>query len=213
MPSKTQKKRKPATNTRRPTRATPKAQSRGLATGVVWLMMGLALGVGIAGFMLWKSSASHLLEKNNMALSKVTPAPKATPKTKPTPTPKVSAKPEKPKFDFYTLLPKMKVDTSNHPKRAETKSALQGAPSLTPHEGNYVVQIASFRKFKDAERLRASLALQGFEASVTQSKHGDNIWNRVFLGPYENKKSASSARLALKQMGMDSLVVRSSNRG
>ena len=51
----------------------------------------------------------------------------------------------------------------------------------------------------DADRLKATLALSGFEASI-QTVHGaDSQWHRVRLGPYPSLQTVEAARSRLKQ--------------
>lgn len=79
-----------------------------------------------------------------------------------------------PKFDFYTILPNEKIKVMPVPK-----SGVQ-----------YVLQIAVVKKFAEADRLKAELALLGFDAFVTKVKERDGEVSRVLVGPYFSKKAA-----------------------
>ncbi|MFC0445471.1 SPOR domain-containing protein [Pseudidiomarina halophila] len=60
-----------------------------------------------------------------------------------------------------------------------------------------LMQCGSFRKRSDAERLRASIALQGLESQIYPSNN--NTWFRVVLGPYETKRDAEAERHILQR--------------
>ena len=62
----------------------------------------------------------------------------------------------------------------------------------------YLMQCGSFRKKSQAEELRATIAFQGMESQVLESKGSKGIWYRVVLGPYESKRDAERDRHTLR---------------
>jgi len=62
----------------------------------------------------------------------------------------------------------------------------------------YLMQCGSFRKQAQAEELKATIAFQGLESQVLESKGSKGIWFRVVLGPYESKRDAERDRHALR---------------
>ncbi|MCK4869760.1 MAG: SPOR domain-containing protein, partial [Gammaproteobacteria bacterium] len=95
-----------------------------------------------------------------------------------------------PKFDFYTILPNEKIKVMPVPK-----SGVQ-----------YVLQIAVVKKFAEADRLKAELALLGFDAFVTKVKSRGGEINRVLVGPYFSKKAAVIDQRRLMQNQIKSIL-------
>jgi len=91
------------------------------------------------------------------------------------------------KFNFYTILPELEVlipDSETRPP--ESKS--QGSPAAVAAGKQYILQAGSFRGQDDADKLKATLALLGFEASVQKVTINREAWHRVRLGPYANTR-------------------------
>ena len=76
----------------------------------------------------------------------------------------------------------------------------------------YLLQVGSFSKAADAERLKAQLALLGFEASVNRVKTDRGVsYNRVRVGPFQGAAALKSAQSRLAANGMKSLVIKFRN--
>ena len=72
------------------------------------------------------------------------------------------------------------------------------APAL-PAKESYLVQVAAFKARQDAEKMKASLILKGFNvniATVTQ-QHGN--WYRVIIGPFSTRALAEKAQIIVSQ--------------
>ena len=133
--------------------------------------------------------------------------------------------PPKTNFDFYRLLPRteVRVDDSDvpgaAPPAAETTAARPSTdagrrrPASAPEvEGpgprEYRVQVGSFREKKEADRLRAELALGGFESSIQTADTANGTWHRVMLGPFRGREAAEAARArVLTARGIDARIV------
>ncbi len=63
-------------------------------------------------------------------------------------------------------------------------------------KGQYVVQLASFRYYTQAEKFRAKLLLKGFDVKITSISRGSLQWYRVMLGPFNNQLEAQKAQHA-----------------
>jgi cell division protein FtsN len=61
----------------------------------------------------------------------------------------------------------------------------------------YLVQLASFRRSSDAERMRASLTLKGFNVNVVTVTQQHVSWYRVVLGPFISRTDALRAQSAV----------------
>lgn len=87
------------------------------------------------------------------------------------------------------------------PAAAELPVAMAG--------GNYVVQIASFKDYASAGKLRERLAAKGYSLFVEKADLGSKgIWHRLYAGPYTDKSSAETVAVALKNREKLSPLVR-----
>jgi cell division protein FtsN len=210
----------------------PKRSTRGggrsagsVFTGIViGLLMGIILALGITLYLNRSASpfANHKAQQ---------PAPKkAVEAKKPEPVkplesvdPPTVAKPaEKPRFDFYEILPGDKdpfrrtVEKTPPPEKAaketppptpkapETKTATAPASKET-----YYLQAGAFRSASDADNLKARLALMGLEANVAPAELPNvGTMYRVRLGPYKSDQVASK-KSQLSQSGIQASVVKS----
>ena len=108
------------------------------------------------------------------------------------------------RYDFYEMLPKFEVVVP------EREAALpRGAPPpATAPAGAYVLQVGSYRKFAEADRVRAQLALQGIESRVQRVSVDNDTWHRVRVGPISDLEELNRIRDRLREAEMDTLVIR-----
>lgn len=112
--------------------------------------------------------------------------------------------PPKPRFDFYTILPEMEVKV---PEWSATNPASNQPPVLEP--GSYVLQVASFQRFEDADKVKAKLALNGIVADIQRVViNGKDTWYRVRVGPFKDLERVDAMRAKLQQAGMDFMLLR-----
>ncbi len=110
----------------------------------------------------------------------------------------------KPKFDFYTILPELEVAI---PEQELINTESKNTTSTVHHQ--YILQAGSFKKFEEADKLKARLALQGIEASIQKVKINDtDTWHRVRIGPMNNIKILNNTRRRLRALGIASIVVK-----
>jgi cell division protein FtsN len=115
----------------------------------------------------------------------------------------------KPRFDFYTILPEMEVVVSETEEEPRRKSDAAAAPLDAPR--SYMLQMGSFRKYEDADRLKASLALLGIEAEIQKvNVNGGEVFHRVRSGPL-TRREANKLRNRLRKKNINSLVMK--NKG
>ncbi len=121
--------------------------------------------------------------------------------------PKPEKKPEPasvlPQFDFYTILPEKEVIVPDYEINTRAREERVGQAKTA----SYILQAGSFRDFKDADLLRAKLALMGIDSKVEKAKVGAVVWNRVKMGPYTQMTSVSTIKNRLKENGIDVLVI------
>jgi len=73
----------------------------------------------------------------------------------------------------------------------------------------YMLQLASFKNFTDADQLKAKLSLSGFQVSIqTISGSNGEQWFRVRTGPYNQLSAAERDREALKQQHINSILLK-----
>ena len=160
--------------------------------------------------------------------------PKTMPASEPqsTPSAAVDTQPKEIKFDYPELLleeeyvlPPPKQEPPKQPAKdtqvavstppdssADTSSAPATTPPPQPKSGAgvaFVIQVGSFRKFEDADRVKANLAINGHEAYIQKvSIEGRGDFYRVRLGPYDRYETAQQATGSLTQMKLQPLVFR-----
>lgn len=117
-----------------------------------------------------------------------------------------SAKTEdKPRFDFYRILPgREETVTERQMREAAKQAGKPGAP-----KDSYFLQAGAFQNPADADNLKARLALMGMEANVEPANvAGKGVWYRVRLGPYTRVDEINRIRQQLTQNGVDVSLVR-----
>jgi len=108
------------------------------------------------------------------------------------------------KFDFYTILPELEVAI---PEEDLLKNFKDNKAKKENH--SYTLQAGSFKKFKEADKLKALLALQGIEANIQKVKiNNGDTWHRVRVGPLTTSKALNKARRRLRDLGIASIVVK-----
>jgi len=170
-------------------------KSGSLFSGIlIGLLIGLAIAIAIA---LWVDKSNPFTTREKPAASEV--------KGKTAENPPAAASPaeEKPRFDFYKILPGNEA--------AMTDQDLHRNP--TPPAGeSYYLQAGAFPGSADADNLKARLALLGYEATIqTAEIPGKGLWHRVRVGPFSNMDALDKTRTALQQNQISTHLVRVKN--
>lgn len=187
-----------------------------------WLTLGMIIGFFLFGLIYWK------------ALRPEPAAPLHTAKQMPAPQVEVedavledeeslAMESEPTRFDFYTILPNMSLETN------EVESRPTPPPVVTPQkvvtsqktrqpnvraasvpDERFIVQVASFRAESQAESLKAKLALNGFESKIQSITMSNNqIWYRVYIGPFKQRADAKALQIKLEsKQKMNSFVLK-----
>lgn len=167
--------------------------------GWVWLLGGLAIGLGVAGY--FYLQAQHRTPAAAPAAQ--VPAPAAAPAAKHTEKKNASPNPAataKPRFDFYTILPEMEVVVPEAQKSAQ--------PNGADKNSVYLLQIGSFRNFAEADSLKARLALLGVESKIeTVSSSDKEVWHRVRVGPYSDARELNKIRTRLLNNNINAILM------
>jgi cell division septation protein DedD len=105
----------------------------------------------------------------------------------------------KPVFDFYTVLPEYETVIDEKQYRRETRKE----PAARKTNTAYVLQAASYSSFKEADKLKAKLALNGLTAKIEKvTVAGKGNFYRVRLGPYSSTGTMSDVDKRLKSLGI-----------
>jgi len=117
---------------------------------------------------------------------------------------------EKPKFDFYKILPGQEEQVTEKELRERTRQArAQPGGQQTSPKDVYFIQAGSFQNPAEADNQKARLAILGFESSVEPANLPDKgTWYRVRLGPYTKVDELNKIRQALAQNGIDASLVK-----
>ncbi|MSP97163.1 MAG: SPOR domain-containing protein [Betaproteobacteria bacterium] len=182
------------------TQSAPRGKSGGgfLLGMFVGLIVGLAMALGIA-FYLNKTPIPFMTKK---------PAPEKPPE--PGKPPEITGMPgskspaaEKPKFDFYKILPGSEEPVSEKDLKAASKAKSEDTKDV------YFLQAGSFQNPADADNRKAQLAIVGFEASVEPVNLPDKgAWYRVRLGPYTKIDEINNVRSTLAANGIEVSLVK-----
>ena len=169
------------------------------------MVIGLAVSLGIA-FYLNRSPVPFITAKPKPAEKDAGKAPAIAglPQSAAT----SAAAPEKPKFDFYKILPGAEEPVSERELRERLRA------SRTPGQQEvskdvYFIQAGSFQNPADADNQKARLAILGFESSVEPANLPDKgTWYRVRMGPYQKLDEINRIRQSLAQNGIEANLVK-----
>jgi cell division septation protein DedD len=174
----------------RSTRRTPSAMRGGTLLGI---FVGLVLGLAVA------AAIAYFLGKSGLTGAPAVPGVQreivrnGKPETVP-----ATSTPEKPRFDFYKILPG--AEEPKPPKAPETQ---------TKPVDRLWLQAGAFASESDAENLKARLALSGWEAAVQMATLPDkSVRYRVRLGPYDNTDELNHIKADLGKSGFDVAVIK-----
>lgn len=127
-----------------------------------------------------------------------------------------TGKADRPRFEFYRILPEMEVVVPEDEARSlaapSPPPAQPAAPAQPPAPtapGRYLLQVASFQNHGDADRLKAQLALLGVQANIqTVEIRGGQTWHRVRVGPFSDNNELGSVRKRLQANGIESVLLK-----
>ncbi len=200
---------------------------------IIGLLLGIVISLAVA---LWLNRLSNPFVEKGKG---VEPIPKIAPVQAPPPADAAKAaeqaakgkapeKPaakssERPRFEFYQILPgeKEAPAASEPPVTAKAAPAPAPAPpkpgsspaTPKPHTGDvYWLQAGAFAEEKEADNLRAKIALTGLEALVRPVAIPDKgTLYRVRLGPYQSLDDANRIKAALSQNGVGAAIIRTAD--
>lgn len=125
--------------------------------------------------------------RTQVTITPPTPQAPATTTSPPATRPAATATPAAPKQETAQQAP---IKPSPAPKQEQEKTQ------------RWVVQCGSFKTMEPAESVRAQLAFAGIESRITSN----GGWNRIMLGPYNNRAAADSMLQRLKSAGASNCI-------
>ncbi len=167
----------------------------------VWLAAGLVLGLGAA-------LAFHLHQRG----WRWEPSPQAEEGGRRAPAAPTSSGAGELDFDFYTLLPEMEVPVPAEEEPAREDPAGGGEGPAPARSGLYLLQVGSFRSYRDADALKARLALLGIASRIervaVEGPGGRQLWHRVRVGPFRDPARLERVRRRLREERIPALLLR-----
>ncbi len=125
-----------------------------------------------------------------------------------------------PRFEFYDVLPEREVkvnsrtvaNDANLPPGADSSLQAEAADPISTAAvtapGTYLLQVGSFRDQREAEGLKAHLALLGLAAHVERATlNGGDVWYRVRLGPFTDLQRLNQTRSQLASNNISAMVL------
>ena len=76
-----------------------------------------------------------------------------------------------------------------------------------------MLQAGSFRSVADADRVQASLAIQGIESRIQQVTIDEDKWHRVRIGPFADLDRLDEMRKKLRDKHIEVLIIRVVDEG
>lgn len=209
----------------------PAGDGRGGGSGLGMLLTGIVVGaLGASLYFGLGDARSPIGPGIRDLLSDADKKESASPPP-PSPTPPAA---EQPQFDFYTILPEIeqvlpegaveepqtpavlappveKAPPQEAPTAAPAKKPAVTEPKPKPAAGPavYMLQAASFPSQKDAEGMRARLALAGVDAVVQKvTIEGRGTFYRVRLGPFRELSQLRKANRRLMELGISAMKLK-----
>jgi cell division protein FtsN len=125
------------------------------------------------------------------------------------------------KFDFYKVLPEKEVvipksDLSAMAKAEQHQAAAANdagatapaASAAATAHGGYVLQVQAYHDAKNADTMKAKLALHGFTAHVQSVTLDGEVWHRVRIGPFASALQLQAAQKKLAAAGIHSIPLK-----
>jgi cell division protein FtsN len=201
---------------------------------IIGLLLGIVISLAVA---LWLNRLNNPFvgkDKTVEPTPKIAPAQPAAPpeaakaaeqaaKGKPAAPEKPAKSTERPRFEFYQILPGDKEVTDREAKAAARAPPVAPVPPAPPKPGSspatpkphggevYWLQAGAFSDEKEADNLKARIAFTGLEATVRPVSIPDKgTLYRVRLGPYQSLDDANRIKTALTQSGVGTAIIRTS---
>jgi cell division protein FtsN len=178
---------------------------------ILGMFIGLVVGVGIAFGVVWYLNKTPLpfQDKTPRGEHKDQPAAGGTAQPLPLPGKPGDKVGEKPRFEFYKILPGDQAATPQGAPPAAPVAADKPAPAAAAPAEMLFLQAGAFQKAADADNLKAKLAMLGLEAGVQEVAVPDKgTMHRVRVGPFGSPEEMNRVRNQLSQNGVQATPVK-----
>lgn len=153
-----------------------------------------------------ESEAKEEKPEESLPEASAPPVDKAAPRLEPPPRPEVAAQPVLPRASqpaaraLVPARPPVPKAAPNIPTAPRVEPAARTQPQPSPPRlfSGYALQAGVFADPRRAEELHAKLTLAGIPSSIEA---------RVQVGPFKNKDEAEAARLKMKELGVDAVLL------
>jgi cell division protein FtsN len=167
-----------------------------------WLWSIAALLVGLFAAMLWYVKTHNPEPLPPAPVARQKPAQEPKPAAKGGNSPSIGSR-----YQFYEMLPNKEVVIPEEEIHQVTRRE-KGAKA-TGAKASYLVQVASFKHFEEADSLKARLALEGLEAKIQKVEGADQtVWYRVRLGPFQGMREADRVRSRLQRQNLQPILLK-----
>ena len=183
---------------KKPDRPSSRKGGSPLFTGVlIGLIVGLGVAIGVALYINFSPKPFVSRDKKPDEAAKT-----AAQKTAPAEVDGKGKPADKPRFDFYTILPGSETPVSEQEIKQATKQ--EGAT-----KDSYFLQVGSFQAAAEADNMKARIALLGLEAVIqTADIPEKGVWHRVRIGPFANIEDMNRSRTLLAQNDIPSSLIK-----
>jgi cell division protein FtsN len=175
------------------------------------MLFGLGLGLIVAIGVYLRTPGGTRAPEPRARVAAETTTPRTTPAAARSAAQPAGQRPaaEENRFDFYEILPQFEVVVPDDDSPAPAAAATRPRPAAAP--GTFLLQAGSFSAAADADRLKANLALLGFESHVQRVTIEDDVFNRVRIGPIGDIDTAKRTQRQLRDSGIDTLLMKVPN--
>ena len=190
---------------------------------IIGLLLGIFLALGVA---VWLNRTSNPFVERTKPVETLPSAKTAT--SAAAAAKAAQTNPDKPRFEFYQILPAERDGAAHRPAEAATakdavkdpakalaneaaKALSLSTPSAPPKslDETLYLQAGAFQSEDEAENLKAKIAFSGFEATVKAvNVAGKGTLYRVRLGPYRSQNEVNRIKGVLSQNGIGAAVVK-----
>ncbi len=191
-----------AARKKRPPQAARRQGQQQAIPGWIWLVLGIAMGLGLAIFLL----TAGMLPRGERSMEDDPDVPRPRVETGRDRSELVEPEdaPTEVDYDFYTILPEMDVVVPE----TEMSRRIELAEAQQESGGPYQIQVGSFRQFADADRIKAELAFLGVQSTIVSVTINEKDYHRVRVGPFDRAREAESMKLKLRDNGYQTLVLK-----
>jgi len=193
----------------------PKQGHRSGMPGWAWLLIGLLIGLFVALLIYINdytasSNKTAVGDAFNSIFDRGAKEVRDVKKQlKNAPPPPAKNNSNKPRFDFYTILPELEVIIPKDEVKTSQTSPAVNKPGQSDLTQALMLQAGSFQRHEEADKLKAKLALQGISANIQTVKINQNeTWHRVRIGPITQSHKLHETQRRLGKMGVASIIVK-----